>query len=259
MKRILTTLLTFLLLAACTTETVSTATPTPTVNPTSTLVPRAVPTIINHERPAIEVDFSPFENAGCVSNGYYYECDEQGALSGGCTSISKSDMLGGLSPTYPIAFCNYIYPEGSKKTVDFSLECFDANVRIYGWDCSRIVIYKDSQYILIKNMEEFRSHFVPVDSSEEALGFAFVSSDFYPIFGHEMQKNYVYYVQIIEDTYVEKITDGYIVHLFYTHFIGCGPHDTEAVDVKVTYDGYVKQINRYPIYRDPEEDSLCVD
>jgi hypothetical protein len=91
------------------------------------------------------------------------------------------------------------------------------------------------------------------------LGFALISGYYYARYNHKIQKTIIYYVQTIEDSYVETITDGYIVHLFYTPNDSCGPFNTEAVEVRVTYDGYVDEINRYPIYRDPAYDSTCFD
>ena len=48
-------------------------------------------------------------------------------------------------------------------------------------------------------------------------------------------------VQELEDTYVEATTDGYFVHVFYTPTYGCGQFETDAVEVKVTYDGYFEE------------------
>ena len=64
-----------------------------------------VPEFINHPRPQMTVDYTPFKDAGCPKDesGLQY-CDPQGPMSAlGCDRISApSDLLGGLQPSYPL-------------------------------------------------------------------------------------------------------------------------------------------------------------
>lgn len=216
--------------------------------------------IINHKKPDLRVDFSLFQNAGCKSNGYdSYDCNEQSPLFKiGCNSIAKDDLLGGLTPNYPTVYCgHFVYQEFGIKLPP--TECLTSTVRQNGADCARLVIFKDNNYLLIKNIDELKKLFAPVDSPEEALSFALAGTKNYAEYGQTRKNNYVYEVQKLEDTYVETIADGYIVHVFYTPGIGCGPFKTEAVAVKVTHDGQIEEINRTPVYRDPANDTLCAD
>lgn len=59
---------------------------------------RRYPYIINHEKPNIQADFSPFANSGCkeYSELYGYFCDKNSPLSSlGCYSIVNKPLLGG--------------------------------------------------------------------------------------------------------------------------------------------------------------------
>jgi hypothetical protein len=224
------------------------------------------PKIINHEKPDMQVDYSPFNGVGCISTSYgWYKCGKQSLLYElGCLHIAKDELLGGFTPLYPIARCGYFFnevdgTEAIDSSIDLSVECFSYTVTIDGTSCGRFVIFKDGNYLLVKNFDKLRALFAPVDSPQEALSFALATSNYSAQYGQTKNSKYVYSVSEVEDTFVETIADGYLVHLFYTPSVGCGPFNTEAVEVKVTFDGYIQEMNRYPIYRDPSNDDLCAD
>ena len=78
------------------------------------------PKVVNHPQPDLRVDFSPFENAGCALDEYgWYRCQEDSTLYKlGCDVIEKTpDMLGGLSPAYPMATCLF-WPYYHKEITD---------------------------------------------------------------------------------------------------------------------------------------------
>jgi hypothetical protein len=70
---------------------------------------------------------------------------------------------------------------------------------------------------------------------------------------------YRYEVNLIEDTRVDVVEGGYLVHVFDYAFFGCGPHYYYAVDVKVTTESKVDEVSRAKIYRNPADDGVCVD
>jgi hypothetical protein len=79
-------------------------------------------------------------------------------------------------------------------------------------------------------------------------------------YGLEFNPRYKYFVDdVIEDTHVDAVADGYLVHLFFNNVFSCGPHLTYAVDFHVTPKGYVEQLGMKPIFKDPREDNMCVD
>lgn len=225
----------------------------------------APPNITNHPKPDLTVDFTPFEYAGCPTNeyGYYHFCAQDSELYAlGCDRLTPvSDVMGGLNPAYPMAECFYM-PMGRPDVTDpyntFESEYF-FNVGGPMPMLVRYVIAVDGEFRLIKNADEFASTFAPVESPEEALGFAIAVLDVYASYGLKYDPKYKYEVSSLEDTYVETVTDGYIVHAFNYQFYGCGPHYYYAVDVKVTFDGWVEPLEWTQVYRDPDLDGLCQD
>jgi len=211
------------------------------------------PRIINHEEPNIKADFSPFTNIGCKYWAYdSYACGEGSPLLNlGCTTIEDKPLLGGLSPNYPIATCTIQINEWS-SVADLPS---DGCVYVYGGQttsCNRYVIYKDNKYQLIKTPDEFRAFYAPIESPEEALSFVLASDNFVAKYGQTKNKDYIYSVQVIEDTFVETIADGYIVHVFDTNS-SCEPFQTWLVSIKVTFDGQLTILNRSIIYNDSSQ------
>jgi hypothetical protein len=78
-------------------------------------------------------------------------------------------------------------------------------------------------------------------------------------FDLELDPDYEYFVDEIEDTHVERVDDGFRVHLFHYQVFGCGPHETSALTYLVSESGEIEQLSAEAIYKDPEEDTLCVD
>ena len=213
------------------------------------------PQFVNHTKPALSIDFSPFENVGCPPDQYgYRRCEEGSSLAAlSCDEIAKpSDLLGGLDPSYPIAVCSD-HSWGREEGRYF----FNAGGIRPAY--VRYVIFRDGQFKLIETKDEFRKAFAPVTTEEEALSYALAVQNLSAYYNLGRDSELQYFVDTIEDTYVETTTDGYLVHLFYYKVFGCGPHFTYAADVKVTTQGYVEEVNRKKIYKDPLEDGLCVD
>jgi hypothetical protein len=211
--------------------------------------------IINHEKPNIQVEFSPFVDAGCnQSDGYenWYRCEEGSPLLElGCNSIENKPLLGGLVPNYPIAACDYEINEyiGVADLPPDGCVYADGGLMTF---CNRYIIYKDGKYQLIKTLDEFRNLYAPVDSPEEALSFVLASDNLIAYYGQAKNNDYIYSVEVLEDTYVETIADGYIVHVFDTYST-CEKFETKSVDVNVTRDGHLTELNRTLVYTDPTQ------
>jgi hypothetical protein len=223
------------------------------------------PKIVNHPAPDLKVDFTPFENAGCPLNdsGYTHICEEGSVLYNlECDRLSSvPDEFGGLSPAYPMAICTYV-PYGR----DDVAEPWNTPASEYFYNVGgpmpmlvRYVIFVNGEFQLIKNPDEFRAVFAPVDSPDEALSFALALADVYAEFDMVFLPGYRYEVKTLEETYVETTGDGYLVHGFDYQFFGCGPHYYYAVDIMVTPDGRVQENSRTKIYRNPLFDGLCQD
>jgi len=224
------------------------------VVPTETAVPYPYK-VTNHEKPNIQAEFSPFTAVGCDnSHGYenWYSCEEGSPLLDlGCNSIENKPLLGGLTPNYPIAACDYEINENIGVADLPSDGCVYADGGFIT-SCHRYLIYKDGKYQLIKTLDEFRAHYAPVDSPEEALSFVLASDDLIAHYGQTKNDDYVYFVEILEDTYVETVASDYIVHVFSTYSV-CDAFETKSVQVKVAHDGHLTELNRTLVYRDPTQ------
>jgi hypothetical protein len=214
---------------------------------------------VNHIKPDLKVDFSPFENVGCeVDWPGFFSCSDQSTLGKiGCQKIEENDLLGGLTPSYPIAVCRYwFYPPGSRNVP--TTECFSSYLNPGDFVlCNRFIIFKDGKYSLIKNLDQFRNIFAPVDSPAEALSFALTDDSLFVEYGLTYHDTFKYSVPKVEDSFVSTVDDGFLVHVFDIPEYGCSPYDLEAVEVKVTRDGQTIIINRSPVYHNPSGGGMC--
>lgn len=222
------------------------------------------PQFINHPRPELTVDFSAFEKAGCPENEYGMRSCELDSQLGelGCTSIQEpASLLGGLEPAYPLAIC-YVEPlaNGEETDPEFPEEgtYFYASGGLYP-RYVRYVIYKDGNFELIQNENEFKATYAPVDSAEEALSFALAVRRVSAYYDLQPDQNLKYEVKSIEDTHVEITDVGYQVQVYFYQAFGCGPHYTYDVDLLVTQQGEIEELSKEAIFRNPEDDDLCVD
>lgn len=216
------------------------------------------PRFVNHPQPDLTVDWGVFENAGCPPDQYgLRRCEADSPIAAlGCDEIRQpSNLLGALDPAYPIALCIVIpHPAGQELEGKYF---FNIGGRLPRY--VRYVIFRDDRFELVETEDEFRSIFAPVTGPQEALSYALAVRNLSAYYGLGPNLRYQYFVDEIEDTHVEETADGYLVHLFFYQVFGCGPHLTCAVDVNVTTQGQVKELDRKPLYKDPLEDSLCVD
>lgn len=228
---------------------------------------RATPRFLNHPQPDMAVSFHAFEDVGCPPNehGFRYCSSDSPLATLGCDQIRRpSDLFGGLEPSYPIAFClvepyrDTAEPGRANAEMIAEGEYFYNIGGIYPMYV-RYVIFRDGQFHLIKTEDEFRDIFAPVETAGEALSYALAVRNLSAYYGLDFKPTYEYFVDEIEDTHVDTVAGGYLVHLYYYERFGCGPHITYAVDVYITTEGYIEEIGRKPAHKDPAEDGLCVD
>lgn len=239
-----------ILLVTCGTP-APTYTPTP-MPPTATSTP-IPPRFIHHAPPELAVDFDVFENAGCPPDGLgFRHCEADSLLAAlGCDRIGKPpDLLGGLEPSHPIALC-LIDPgrhgiRRAQMTDYFYWIGCDEPMAV------RYVIWRDDQFHLIKTEDELRAIFAPIVTANEALAYAIsVKGRHSAYYGLEYRpKEYEYLVDEIEDTHVDTLTNGYLVHLFWYELCGCGHHKTYAVDFHITNQGHIGEVKSEPSHRD---------
>lgn len=228
---------------------------------------KRVPEFINHPPPELSVDFSPFLDVGCPPNEYgTLICAEDSPLLAlGCDRIAGPyDLLGGLTPTYPMASCffdSYLHWDDVDDEMLFQYED-EGYIYEYGGlspTYLRYLIVVDGEIRSIRTRDELQDTFAPIENANEALSYALAWDDLSPYYGLEYDDELRYLVDVVEDTHVTEIDRGYLVHLYYYRFYGCGPHTTSAVDVLVTNEGEVEEVQIDGVFENPEEDDLSVD
>jgi hypothetical protein len=211
-----------------------------------------VPEFINHPWPELSVDASVFKDAGC-SGGWELICSEDSPLSDfGCDRIILPfDAMGGLDPAYPIVKCNFYGSPGYGEYVYYS-------GGLYG-EYTTFVIYKDGEFEMIKSLDEMQKTYAPIDSPTEALSYVLTIEQYSAKNNLEYDSDLRYLVNVVEDTYVEEVDAGYLVHVYYSRMFGCGPHPTTAYDVLITHQGNINVRDFEDVFEDPEYDGLCTD
>ena len=168
-----------------------------------------------------------------------------------------SDLLGGLSPVYPMAESVendiHIY---SNISIDFlrflcTLGCQFVN----------LLVEVNDTIIEISSKEKFREIFAPVESKEEALSFAYaLSGVFYAkaiydfSFLKEKGTDYEVFRKEIKPTSVRELTDGYEVILFSTYY-GHTAYCSELL-LFVSKEGNVKILKRERLFHDKKFDII---
>ena len=221
----------------------------------------------NHTSPELSIDFSIFEDIGCPLDKYgFHLCNSDSPLAAlDCDEIREpSDFLGGLEPSYPITLC-LVEPYRDTENPGLANAAMIAEGK-YFYNAGalfpayvRYVIFRDDQFQLIKAEGEFRAIFAPIESANEALGYALAVKNLRAYHGLEHNPKYVYFTNTLEDTHVESEADGYQVYLFHHETFGCGPHMTSSVELHVSFEGVIEEVSNKPVFKDPAEDGLCVD
>jgi hypothetical protein len=216
--------------------------------------------VFSHEKPTTQpVDITFFQNEGCTwQTENYAACAETSVFKKmGCSAIYRpSEYYSLLTPSVPLVECNYLplYQESPDQNPE----------GLYNSGCSmpslmRLIAYQDGNYILVKNIADLQALFTPVESAEEALGYAVAATGAQPLFGFEAPKEYRYEVDTLDETFVKTIDGGYEVLLYDYQLCGCGPHSTYLTKIQVFTNGDINQLEYLPVFANPEDDGLCVD
>jgi hypothetical protein len=123
----------------------------------------------------------------------------------------------------------------------------------------RYVIFQDNHFVLLKNENDFRKIFAPLENPDEALAYVQAITGGGSSYGLKFDPHYEYFVDVIEDTHIDPVADGYVVYLYQKDVLGCGPHLTHQITIHVTGDGIVQQRAVKQVFKNPAEDGMCVD
>lgn len=214
---------------------------------------RSQDTIIEHPAPELKVDNTYFEGQGCFKE---MNCSPEGFQQPDppVTMIRKpADLLGGLSPAYPLAVgSTVLYSDEEEIPAVYVNRCMR-------YQYIRYLVRVDEETRLVDSVEGIAALYAPIESPEEALSYAIAASGYTALNNIELIKRPTLYTNPVEETHVREIDGGYLVHLFDTYLCGCGPHITRSVDVTVFKDGTITFTEPQDAFSDPEYDGLCID
>jgi hypothetical protein len=145
----------------------------------------------------------------------------------------------------------------------------DQCIRIEGFldlKCVRARVKQDGVSRIITTQEELRDWFAPIGSADEALSYALVATGYSAKYVPEDYRlavsdicdpgpeHYHYYTDVLEDTHVTEVVNGYHINLFHGEKYGCGPFPVSSVTVEVSFDG---SISEFPMIRLFEQGAPC--
>ena len=159
------------------------------------------------------------------------------------------EYLGGLTPKTPIA---YAFAD--------CLKCYEPSWQGGGLLCSckQILIKKGQEYVLIRSKDELKAYHAPISSSQEALSYAALMGNVFPVFTQSFFRKEYRYMRKVSTSRVQHIDNYYIVQLYEHKDFGCS-HPYYSVLVKVLPNGDVEILRKEAAFEDPSEDGLCVD
>ena len=216
---------------------------------TPTSISRPLPAILNHPKPDIAANMEAFKNAGCAIDDqepWAWRCTVDSPITMlGCEQIEPDDLLGALVPSHPVAQC--VARNTPPKNL---LKYYDDIGCLHRYYISRVA-FAGNAFRLINDESEFRSLFAPIESTNEALSYALVTTDLHASFDTKLDPHFKYVVEQVEDTHVEETPEGYMVHLYSdaTPLCGCAIHTVSAFDVRVTKDGEIELGKSEPVYQ----------
>jgi len=213
--------------------------------------------ILNHEKPILDLRTPSIETLGCPPGDLsdFNLCTDGSPLQAiGCLGVYKPDsLLGGLQPNYPLLECilegnKYLYQRGCSLTLNMGLVAYKMGGDFQLLDS--ISKLRNGDFQLLDSISKLRKMYAPIESEEEALSYALAGTGLSAYYDLNISKEYEYYVDKIEDTYVFKDGEDFLVHLYDYRRCGCGQHETYTVDVRVNHDGHIQKIREELVYRD---------
>lgn len=179
-------------------------------------------------------------------------------------NVSKvRDNLGSLKPALPMA-------EGLKAQA-VENEGLVFNGGKLGSANTLIIQNPDNTYQHINNLELLKKTFAPIESGAEAVSYLTAATSSEAKFTITYDQKLDYYLDStnngsskttqdsISPTTAILTADTYRVNMFYYQKFGCGPHPTYEVIYDLNKNGDFKEVSRKMIYKNPQQDGLCVD
>jgi len=160
-----------------------------------------------------------------------------------------NDLAGSLVPGYPMAM--------GRERIKRADCLFYAGCTAP--DGFTLIIKTGGGYRIARNQDDLKKFFAPIETREEALSYAFISTGLKPEYTFDLGKNPRTFVWKINSTYSIEKDNGYEVNLFDYRECGCGPHPYSMNIYHVGRNGDLTKIKTVKYYEDPAQDGLCVD
>lgn len=156
----------------------------------------------------------------------------------------------------------------------------DQCIRIEGFfnpTCVQARVKQDGVSRIVSSQEGLRDWFAPIESADEALSYALLATGYSAKYAPEDYRlavgdvcdpgpeGYYYYTDVLEDTHVTEVVNGYHVNLFYGEKVGCGPFPVSSVTVEVSFDGALSEFPKIKLFEQgqpcPGEEMVqcCID
>jgi len=164
--------------------------------------------------------------------------------------VHVPDYFSGLSPKYPMA------ETFSRSKIKFpSLKCSGGLIL----SCENLLILKDSVVIELNSKELVDRYFLPIENRSEAISYLSLLTDSYPLYNFSfLNRRFEFSKKILHKTYVDSLSNKYIVHLFKYKVFGCS-HPYFGNTYEVDKNGVYKLLNQEEIFINPKERGHCVD
>jgi hypothetical protein len=126
--------------------------------------------------------------------------------------------------------------------------------------CVQARVKQDGVSRIIDSQEQLRDWFAPIESGDEALSYALLATGYSAKYAPEEYRlavgdlcdpgpeRYHYYTDVLEDTHVVEVVNGYHINLFYSESVGCGPFPVSSVTVEVEFDGAISEFPRVKLF-----------
>jgi hypothetical protein len=166
--------------------------------------------------------------------------------------VPVPDYYSGLSPKYPMAM-SAAFSESKMKLP--GLKYSEGLILV----CKNLLILKDSKVIELNTKELVDRYFLPIENSREAISYLSLLTDSYPMYDFSfLNKRFEFSKKILHKTYVDSLSNKYIVHLYKYKRFGCS-HPYFENTFEIDKNGVFKLLNQENIFIDPKENGHCVD
>lgn len=186
--------------------------------------------------------------------------DDPKVRAAGCDSIVPPPQeWGALKPSAAVGICQKFKGDSAVRIVGCAHP-------IKQWYLVLLPQVSKQEIKVVKNKEEFRAYYAPIESGEEAISYIVALTNSFPLFN--FPKKYFVYTPEETGVYTEKNPkptetvqkkDGFEVRLFENKKCGCHLPELTEVNYFVTTDGNISELKRKTIWRADGRGQICVD